>query len=51
MQLLVNIDVADLEAGIAFYERAFGLARARRLFGTTGAELRGTSSTPTGKAR
>ena len=29
--LLVNIDVPDLEAGIAFYTRAFGLAVGRRM--------------------
>ncbi|MFY3137042.1 GNAT family N-acetyltransferase [Achromobacter xylosoxidans] len=40
MRILVNIDVPDLEAGIDFYSRAFGLALHRRL-GTTGAEMLG----------
>ncbi len=42
--LLVNIDVDDLEKAVAFYERAFGLAIARR-FSDWGVELTG-SSTP-----
>jgi predicted enzyme related to lactoylglutathione lyase len=42
--LLVNIDVDDLEKGIAFYQSAFGLRLGRRLFGGTVAELVGVSS-------
>ncbi|WP_342234542.1 VOC family protein [Inquilinus sp. OTU3971] len=33
MSLLVNIDVPDLEAGVAFYTAAFGLAVGRRFGG------------------
>ena len=40
MQLLVNIDVDDLERGIAFYTRAFDLRVGRR-FGADGIELLG----------
>jgi catechol 2,3-dioxygenase-like lactoylglutathione lyase family enzyme len=43
MELLANIDVPDLEAGIAFYTSAVGLRVGRR-FGTFGAELLGASS-------
>jgi predicted enzyme related to lactoylglutathione lyase len=43
MELLANIDVEDLEKGIAFYTRAFGLKVGRR-FGAEGAELLGLSS-------
>lgn len=43
MELLANIDVPDLEAGIAFYTAALGLRVGRR-FGTSGAELLGASS-------
>ena len=32
MELLVNIDVADLDMAIRFYERAVGLQPGRRLF-------------------
>jgi predicted enzyme related to lactoylglutathione lyase len=39
-QLLVNIDVRDLEEGIAFYTAAFGLRVGRR-FGLDGVELLG----------
>jgi predicted enzyme related to lactoylglutathione lyase len=38
--LLVNIDVPDIEAGIAFYTQALGLELARRLDGDI-VELRG----------
>lgn len=31
VRLLVNVDVADLDAGVDFYTRAFGLAVGRRL--------------------
>jgi uncharacterized glyoxalase superfamily protein PhnB len=41
MSLQINVDVPDLEAGIAFYGNAFGFALARRLFGGTVAELSG----------
>ena len=40
MSVLVNIDVPDLAAGIAFYTQAFGLS-VRRRFGEGGAELAG----------
>lgn len=43
MDLLVNIDVPDLAAGIGFYTRAFPLAVGRR-FGDAGVELVGASS-------
>jgi catechol 2,3-dioxygenase-like lactoylglutathione lyase family enzyme len=43
MELLANIDVPDLQAGIAFYTSALGLRVGRR-FGTFGAELLGASS-------
>jgi predicted enzyme related to lactoylglutathione lyase len=40
MNVLINIDVPDLEAGLAFYMSAFGLT-VRRRFGGQGAELTG----------
>ena len=40
MNLLVNIDVADLASAQAFYTAAFGLTPARR-FGDAGLELIG----------
>ena len=40
MAILVNIDVPELKAGIAFYTHAFGLTVKRRL-GKQGAELSG----------
>ena len=40
MAILVNIDVPDLKAGIAFYTRAFGLTVKRHLGGQA-AELSG----------
>lgn len=40
MQFLVNLDVDDLDAAIAFYVAAFGLSVGRR-FGPSGAELLG----------
>lgn len=43
MELLVNIDVNDLERGIAFYRDAFELRVGRR-FGDAGVELVGGSS-------
>ena len=43
MDLLVNIDVEDLEAGIRFYTSAFHLRVGRR-FGEAGVELLGGSS-------
>lgn len=44
MQFLINIDVDDLEKGIAFYEKGLGLQFKRRLFGGTAAEMAGGSS-------
>ncbi len=44
MKLLVNIDVDDLEKGVAFYQSAFGLSLRRRLFDGTVAEMVGASS-------
>ncbi|WP_421681703.1 VOC family protein [Stutzerimonas urumqiensis] len=41
MQVLVNVDVSDLDQGIAFYCRALGLHLTRRLFQESVAELRG----------
>jgi predicted enzyme related to lactoylglutathione lyase len=43
MSVLINIDVPDLEAGIAFYTTAFGLSVGRR-FGTDAVELIGWPS-------
>jgi predicted enzyme related to lactoylglutathione lyase len=40
VELLVNVDVDDLEKGIAFYVGAFGLRPGRR-FGASGVELLG----------
>ena len=40
MTVLINVDVPDLEAAIAFYTTAFGLAVGRR-FGMGAAELTG----------
>ena len=40
MNLLINVDVPDLAASIAFYTDAFGLTVTRR-FGADGAELDG----------
>jgi predicted enzyme related to lactoylglutathione lyase len=44
VKLLINIDVDDLEKGVAFYQSAFGLNLSRRLFDGTVAEMTGTSS-------
>ena len=44
MQLFVNIDVDDIERGIAFYGDALGLRLGRRLFGGSVAEMLGASS-------
>lgn len=41
MSFLVNIDVPDLEAGIAFYRDALGLKLGRRLFSGSVAEMLG----------
>ncbi|MBM7060432.1 VOC family protein [Pseudomonas sp. UL073] len=41
MRFLLNLDVPDLDAAIAFYTRAFDLQLARRLFGGSVAELLG----------
>jgi predicted enzyme related to lactoylglutathione lyase len=43
MSLLVNIDVDDLENGIAFYAAAFGLTIGRRI-GDSAVEMLGASS-------
>jgi predicted enzyme related to lactoylglutathione lyase len=42
--MLVNVDVQDLERGIAFYEEALGFALHRKLFDGTVAELKGAAS-------
>jgi predicted enzyme related to lactoylglutathione lyase len=44
VKLLINIDVDDLEKGVAFYQSAFGLSLRRRLFDGTVAEMIGASS-------
>lgn len=41
MQLLLNIDVPDLPAGVDFYTRAFDWRVSRYLFGGTVVELQG----------
>jgi len=43
-ELLINIDVDDLERGVAFYTEALDLRRERTLFDGTVVEMRGTSS-------
>ena len=42
--MLVNVDVEDLDAAIAFYEKGLGLVLHRKRFGGTVAEMRGTTS-------
>jgi len=42
--LLINIDVDDLERGVAFYTQALDLQRGRTLFDGTVVELTGASS-------
>ena len=44
MDLLINVDVDDLEAAIAFYQRGVGLRVGRRLFEGTVVEMLGASS-------
>ena len=44
VKLLINIDVDDLEKGIAFYQNAFDFSLRRRLFDGTVAEMTGASS-------
>lgn len=44
MEVLINIDVADLERAIEFYQYAVGLRLERRLFDGTVAEMLGASS-------
>lgn len=44
-QTLVNIDVPELEAAVAFYQNALGLTLSRILFEGTVAELSGASVT------
>jgi predicted enzyme related to lactoylglutathione lyase len=43
-KLLINIDVDDLEQGVAFYAEALDLRRGRTLFDGTVVELTGASS-------
>jgi predicted enzyme related to lactoylglutathione lyase len=43
-KLLINIDVDDLERGVAFYTQALDLQRGRMLFDGTVVELTGASS-------
>jgi predicted enzyme related to lactoylglutathione lyase len=43
-KLLINIDVDDLERGVAFYTEALDLRRGRTLFDGTVVELTGASS-------
>ena len=43
-KLLINIDVDDLERGVAFYTEALDLRRGRTLFDGTVVELMGASS-------
>jgi predicted enzyme related to lactoylglutathione lyase len=44
MECLINIDVANLDDAISFYEHGVGLRLARRLFGGAVAEMIGASS-------
>lgn len=44
MDILVNIDVAQLEQAIEFYQKALDLRLGRRLFGNTVAEMLGASA-------
>lgn len=44
MDVLINIDVDDLDAAVAFYQRGVGLRVGRRLFDGTVIEMLGTSS-------
>ena len=44
MKIQINIDVDDLEQGIAFYQSALGFTLRRRLFDGTVAEMTGASS-------
>jgi predicted enzyme related to lactoylglutathione lyase len=44
MEMLINIDVDDLEKGVAFYRDALGLRLEWRLFNGTVAEMSGASS-------
>lgn len=44
IKLLINIDVDDLERGVAFYTQALDLRRGRTLFAGTVVELTGASS-------
>ncbi|SDQ01882.1 VOC family protein [Ectopseudomonas guguanensis] len=41
MQLLLNLDVPDLPAAVAFYQQAFGLTVGRELFDGTVVEMLG----------
>ena len=42
--MLVNVDVEDLDAAVAFYEKGLGLVLHRKRFGGSVAEMRGTAS-------
>jgi len=44
MKVSINIDVGDLEQGIAFYQSGLGFTLRRRLFDGTVAEMTGASS-------
>ena len=44
MEVLINIDVADLESAIGFYQSAVDLRLGRRLFDGTVAEMLGATS-------
>jgi predicted enzyme related to lactoylglutathione lyase len=44
VKIQINIDVDDLEKGIAFYQSALGFTLRRRLFEGTVAEITGASS-------
>ncbi|PKQ42405.1 glyoxalase [Pseudomonas sp. YY-1] len=43
MQLLLNLDVPDLPAAVAFYQQALGLSVGRRLFDGTVVEMLGAA--------
>ncbi len=43
MQLLLNLDVPDLPAAVAFYQQALGLSVGRRLFEGTVVEMLGAA--------
>jgi uncharacterized glyoxalase superfamily protein PhnB len=45
VDVLINVDVDDLDAAVAFYRRGVGLHIGRRLFNGTVTEMLGASST------